>query len=85
MAIRKDHRGTMKGTKRGDLLEIVLIQCKGGSAALPTAEDTLRVRRVANHHRAKAVVLAEWKQGKAPRLYILTRNRWVPADPSEIF
>lgn len=85
IAIRKDHRSTTSGTKRGDIFEIVLIQCKGGSAAGPSKEDAERLRRVAAHHRAKAIVLAEWKQGKAPNLYQLNRNRWIQTTAREIF
>jgi hypothetical protein len=32
LAIRKNHRTIRDGLKRGDLLDIVLIQVKGGSA-----------------------------------------------------
>src|SRR4029450_6606061 len=41
--------------KRGDLFEIILIQVKGGSAALPTQDDRVRLKAVAKYHKAKAV------------------------------
>jgi hypothetical protein len=85
IAIRKDHRRSIKDTKRGDVFESILIQCKGGSAPQPTREDILRVRRVSSYHRAKTVVLAEWKKGKAPDLYVLERSGWVPASAQEVF
>ena len=40
LAVRKDHGKPISGTKRGDVLQIVLIQVKGGSAAMPTAADS---------------------------------------------
>ena len=39
IAIRKDHGPPCAGTKRGDALQIILIQVKGGYAAKPTAES----------------------------------------------
>jgi hypothetical protein len=44
VAIRKDHGRPIAGTKRGDALQIILIQVKGGSAAMPTIEDGKRLR-----------------------------------------
>jgi hypothetical protein len=52
MAVRKDHGKPPHGLKRGDALQIILIQAKGGSAAMPTAEDAERLRIVALHHGA---------------------------------
>jgi hypothetical protein len=44
IAIRKDHGKPLPGTKRGDNLQIILIQVKGGSAPMPTAEDGTQIR-----------------------------------------
>lgn len=64
IAVRKStSQPTQQGLKRGDLLEVVLIQVKGGSARAPTASDCERLRQVARIHRAKAVVLFSWKRG----------------------
>lgn len=41
MAVRKDHRNGRRKFKRGDALEIVLIQVKGGTAAGPTRDELL--------------------------------------------
>ncbi len=49
LAIRKDHGAPRIGMKRGDAFQMILIQVKGGSAALPTAEDGTRLRAVARH------------------------------------
>lgn len=85
MAIRKDHRGDHPGLKRGDLFEIVLIQTKGGAAARPTVEDIVRLSRVAEHHRAKAVILAEWHKGAKLDLSRLDGNNWTSVTPADIF
>jgi hypothetical protein len=39
LAVRKNHGVPAAGTKRGDSLQIILIQVKGGSAAMPPTED----------------------------------------------
>src|SRR5271165_4960344 len=45
LAVRKDHgKPKVKGMKRGDALQIVLIQVKGGRAAMPKPEDSERLR-----------------------------------------
>ena len=85
MAIRKDHRKEVPGLKRGDLFEIVLIQTKGGTAPRPTAEDVVRLSKVAKHHRAKAVVLAEWKKADKLALFWLKDNNWKCVTPVAIF
>jgi len=85
MAIRKDHRKEVLGLKRGDLFEIVLIQTKGGTATKPTAEDVVRLSKVAKHHRAKAVVLAEWKKADKLALFWLKDDNWKCVAPVDIF
>ena len=51
--------------------QIILIQVKGGYAAKPTAEDGKRLRAVARCHRAREVLLATWKKGRAARFFSL--------------
>ena len=94
LAIRKDHRNPPTGLKRGDLFEIVLVQIKGGSARWPTRGDILRLREVARHYHAKAVVLADWQKGRQPTLYTLAarlarnfepRSAWNEVRPNEVF
>jgi len=85
IAIRKDHRREAQGLKRGDLFEIVLIQTKGGTALRPTNDDIVRLKKVARHHRAKVIVLAEWHRKKELNLFQLVRNHWKQVDPSQIF
>jgi hypothetical protein len=62
MLIRKDHRPS--AVARGDFFEIILIQVKGGRARRPGPEDVARLRLVADHYHARAVVLAEWVKGE---------------------
>lgn len=85
LAVRKNHTACDDTIKRGDLLDIVLIQVKGGSASLPTQEDIDRLRKIARHHRARAIFLCEWKRQKCLRLYLLRRNRWIPAKRNDVF
>jgi hypothetical protein len=73
LAVRKNHSTPPDGLKRGDLFELILFQVKGGAAPWPSLEDIARLRSVARHHRAKSVVLAEWKKGKQPTLFTLKR------------
>jgi hypothetical protein len=91
LAVRKCGEEGCDGLKRGDLLEMILIQVKGGSAAWPTDDDVVRLRLVGKHHRAKYVLLAEWKKGKLPTFHKLKasgsgKDAWeVVVDPLEIF
>jgi hypothetical protein len=73
LAIRKDHGEPVDGTRRGDALQIILIQVKGGNAARPTLEDAARLRVVAKRHGACDVLLATWKKGTAARFFRLRR------------
>jgi hypothetical protein len=52
--------------RRGDALQIILMQVKGGSAAKPTFDDAARLRAVARRHGACEVLLATWKKGRMP-------------------
>jgi hypothetical protein len=77
--------------KRGDALQIILIQVKGGGTAMPTAEDGIRLRAVAKRHGAKQSLLGIWKKGKAVRFFRLrarvsARNDWKEVvDLDELF
>jgi hypothetical protein len=73
LAIRKDHREPVGGIRRGDALQIILIQVKGGGAAQPTLEDATRLRIVAKRHGACDVLLATWKKGTEARFFRLRR------------
>jgi len=69
LAIRKDHRKPIAGSKKGDSLQIILMQVKGGSAAMPTSEDGQRLAAVAKQLNAKNILLATWKKGSAARIF----------------
>lgn len=73
LAIRKDHNAPVGAMRRGDALQIILIQVKGGTAAKPTWEDATRLRAVAKRHGARHVLLATWKKGTAARFFRLRR------------
>ena len=79
LPVRKDHRNWSNGMKRGDSLQMALIQVKGGSAAMPTSEDARRLRAVARRHRAQRLLLAVWRKGEAARFFRLRRGSdgWV--------
>lgn len=85
MAIRKDHRRDGTLLRRGDLLDIVLIQTKGGAARMPTHTDVLRLVAVKRHHRARSVVLATWVRGRHLRLQELRQHTWVHVEPADVF
>lgn len=74
MAVRKNHASCKPPSKRGDEFEIVLIQVKGGSAPFPSADELVRLKRVARRYRAKAVVLAQWKRGKQAQFFRLRKT-----------
>ena len=74
LAVRKDHSKPMGAAKRGDALQIILIQVKGGTAARPTPEDATRLRAVAKRHGACDVLLATWKKGTQARFFRLRRS-----------
>ncbi len=69
MAIRKDFGKTIPGTKHGDALQIILIQVKGGKAAMPTTEDGKRLGAVARRLHARRPMLAVWKKGAAAQFF----------------
>lgn len=85
MAIRKNHKAPAGELKRGDLLDIILIQTKGGAARRPSDDDIRRLQAVAKYHRAKAVVLVEWKKGGDLMLHELVRQEWIKRTPAEVF
>jgi len=85
VAIRKNHKPPKPGLKRGNLLDMVLIQTKGGSSPLPSKSDLDRLVKVKKEHRARSVVLAQWKKGEEPNLYELVGRKWQARKPPDIF
>ena len=82
LAIRKCGKPPLlSGLKRLDLLDIVIIQAKGGSASKPTKDERARLRSVAEYHRAKKVVLFTWKKSGKPEYHLLNeKNEWDKQD-----
>ena len=85
LAIRKNHSTPADGLKRGDLFEMILVQIKGGTARWPSREDILRLRQVARHHRASAVVLADWQKGRQPTLHTLASRLGKEFEPRAVW
>jgi hypothetical protein len=73
LAVRKDHAASTGVIRRGDALQIILIQVKGGSAAKPTFDDAARLRALKKRHGACEVLLAAWTKGSMPHFYRLRR------------
>jgi hypothetical protein len=84
IAIRKDHSSTPRnGLKKGDALQIVLIQIKGGSSRKPKVEDGVRLRRVCDLYHARGILYASWKKGSAAEFFSLSTapvadREWTP-------
>lgn len=87
VAIRKDgRRPTLKGLKALDLFDIILIQVKGGTAALPSRQDIARLRLVKARYHAIDIVLFEWRIKRKCGFQILNaKNRWVPSSAATLF
>jgi hypothetical protein len=67
------------------MLQIILIQVKGGSAAMPTREDATRLRQVAKRLHARCVLLAAWKKGSQARFFRpKERTRQVRTEWAEV-
>jgi hypothetical protein len=69
LAVRKDHGKPDGVLGRGDALQMILIQVKGGAAAKPTAEDWTRLQAAAKRHRATQILLATWMKGRAAQFF----------------
>ena len=88
VAIRKSgKKPTIEGLKSLDLFDLILIQVKGGSAAMPKDEDVCRLEKVKAHYRADEVVLFEWNKKLAlTRFSILNdAHGWTEKTPADIF
>jgi len=71
LAERKNFGTPRPGLKRGDELQMLLIQVKGRTAGDPTKGDMDRLRKVARLHGASEILLANWKKGTAARFFRL--------------
>jgi hypothetical protein len=86
IAVRKNHKKVNGFSNRGDLLDLVLIQVKGGTASYPSEPDVDRLLALQKHHAAKAVVLVEWKRDKTLKFLELVDKKWQPLKHlSEVF
>jgi hypothetical protein len=87
LAVRKDFSDPPPGLRRGDKLQMLLIQVKGGSARDPTPSDIARLRGVARLHGAQTILLSNWKKGAAARFSRLQADPaaappgcWIPVE-----
>lgn len=64
-----------KNLKHLDLFDIMLIQVKGGSAPMPTANDIARMEEVADHYYACNVLLYQWNEKKKQSTGFRVLNR----------
>jgi hypothetical protein len=87
LAIRKDTtQPSARDLKRGDLFDLVLVQIKGGSAKMPSADDCRRLQSVAEFYEAKAVVLFTWVKGERAEFSALQADgTWKPSSATAIF
>jgi len=103
LAVRKNHAQKSNeklNLSRGDLLEMIIIQVKGGTAPSPSIDDIERLRILAKHYRAKNILLSVWKSHE-PIFYRLKdenklkkilkrkverpKEAWEHVEPEEIF
>ena len=88
VAIRKDTSQPVdRALKRGDLFDMILIQIKGGSARGPTQEDCVRLCRVADLYRARAIVQFQWRKGVSSVFLELDRDtlQWNKTTGTAVF
>ena len=87
LAVRKDtSKRVHEVLKSGDLLEIILVQMKGGAARMPSRAEIHRLRAVGKRYRAKDIVLFAWKRERHCHFHRLTRaNTWKPSSAAELF
>src|ERR1035438_7678802 len=69
LAVRQDIGSPPPGLKRGDKLQILLIQVGGGATDDPTKDEIDRLRKVARLHGACGILLTDWKRGTDARFH----------------
>jgi hypothetical protein len=88
VAIRKSGKApSIIGLKKLDLLDIIIIQVKGGTAKDPTADDIARLKLVGKQYNAQAIVLFTWsKEKKIAEFCALDgKNEWVATTAAKLF
>lgn len=87
LAIRKCGKTpSVFGLKRLDTFDIQLIQVKGGTARLPSAEEISRLRLVQKHYNADRVVLFQWVKETTSTFFTLgSDGAWLPSSTSQLF
>jgi hypothetical protein len=87
IAIRKCGKTPpVSGLRRLDTFDIQLIQVKGGTARLPTAEEVSRLRLVQERYNADRVLLFQWVKRTASTFFTLEADgSWRKSTPSHLF
>src|ERR1035437_5011848 len=86
VAIRRDmSEPTSEGLKKGDLLDLILIQMKGRTAARPSPAEIARLWFVRRKYRGRAVVLYEWRRREFSRFSRLVGVERKETSAKEIF
>lgn len=89
LAIRKSGKPPkIKGLKKLDLFEVIVMQVKGGSAPEPTASDISRLRLVAEHYHSETIVLYKWKKqepDKSGYFVLSDGDVWIKKSAKELF
>ena len=70
--------------KKGDSLEIIHIQVKGGTSGNPSSKDVKRMKKVTDHYRFEKTLLSRWIT-HLPTFFLLKKDDWVKVDPRTIF
>ena len=87
LAMRKnfdEKRNKKLGMKKGDSLEIIHIQVKGGTSGNPSSKDVKRMKKVTDHYRFEKTLLSRWIT-HLPTFFLLKKDDWVKVDPRTIF
>jgi hypothetical protein len=74
LAVRQDLGNPPPGLKRGDKLQMLLIQVKGGETNDATEDEIERLRKVARLHGACGILLTNWKKGTDARFHRVGRE-----------
>ena len=87
LAMRKnfdEKRNKKLGMKKGDSLEIIHIQVKGGTSGNPSSKDVKRMKKVTDHYRFEKTLLSRWIT-HLPTFFLLKKGDWVKVDAKTIF
>ena len=91
LSIKKDRdteSNKKQGLGKGDLLDIIHIQVKGGGSSLPTSNDIKRMQIVSKFYHCRETLLSEWNPTKFNEVRfsrLNSQNEWIRIDEKIIF